>query len=89
LSRHIAETFLRQEGLKTYVTSAAYLELVCSYTCLMHAKQEEIMAAKLRYLGALNKLMFAAEQVRYFVSEVSRMWCLLVTVMMDVSIVSS
>jgi dynein heavy chain len=89
LSRHVAETFIRQEGIKTHVTSAAYLELVRSYACLMRVKQEEIMAAKLRYLGGLNKLMFAAEQVRHFVSAVSRMWCLLMTVMMDVGIVAS
>jgi hypothetical protein len=38
----------------------------------MCVKQEEVMAAKLRYLGGLNKLMFAAEQVRYFVSAVIR-----------------
>jgi len=89
LSRHLAETFSRREGRKTYVTSAAYLELVRSYTSLMPVKQQEIMAAKLRYLGGLNKLMFAAEQVRYFVSAVSRIWCLLATVMMDVGIMSS
>jgi hypothetical protein len=55
----------------------------------MSVKQEEIMAAKLRYLGGLNKLMFAAEQVRQFVSAVSRIWCLLVSVMMDAGIISS
>jgi hypothetical protein len=55
----------------------------------MRSKQEETMAAKLRYLGGLNKLMFAAEQVRYLVSAVGRMWCLLVTVMMDAGITSS
>jgi len=53
----------------------------------MRLKQEEIMVTKLRYLGGLNKLMFAAEQVRYFVSAVSRMLCLLVTVMMDAGII--
>jgi hypothetical protein len=55
----------------------------------MRVKQEELMATKLRYLGGLNKLMFAAEQVRYFLSAVSRMLCLLVTVMMDAGIISS
>ena len=52
------------------MTSAAYLELIRSYTYLMHVKQEEIMAAKLRYMGGLNKLMFAAEEVRHFVPAV-------------------
>jgi len=89
LSRRFAETYLRRGGRKTYVTSAAYLELVRSYKCLMSVKQEEITAAKLRYLGGLNKLMYAAEQVRYFVSAVSRIWCLLMTIMMDAGITSS
>lgn len=51
-----------------------YLELIRSYTYLMHVKQEEFLAAKVRYLGGLDKLMFAAEQVRHFVSAVIRMW---------------
>jgi hypothetical protein len=55
----------------------------------MLVKQEEIMGTKLRYLGGLNKLMFAAEQVRHFVSAVSRMWCLLMTVIMDVGVIAS
>jgi hypothetical protein len=82
LSRHISETFLRREGRRTYITSAAYLELVRSYGCLMGAKQEEIMDAKLKYLDGLNKLIFAAEQVRYFELAVIRIWCLLLRVMM-------
>jgi hypothetical protein len=55
----------------------------------MHAKQEEIMAAKLRYLGGLDKLMFAAEQVRHFISAVICIWFSLMTVMMDADILSS
>lgn len=88
MSRHISETFLRHEGRKTYITSAAYLELIRSYAYLMNAKQEEIMAAKLRYLGGLDKLMFAAEQVRHFMSAVTRIWFSLMTVMMDANVSS-
>jgi dynein heavy chain len=65
-SRHVSDAFFAQEGRKTYVTSAAYLELIQSYTDLNNAKQEEIMKAKLRYMGGLDKLLFAAEQVRQF-----------------------
>lgn len=63
-SRRVSDAFLVQEGRKTYVTSAAYLELIRSFTDLTNAKQEEIMKAKLRYMGGLDKLLFAAEQVR-------------------------
>lgn len=69
--RHVSDAFLTQEGRKTYVTSAAYLELIRSFTDLTNAKQEEIMKAKLRYMGGLDKLLFAAEQVRQFLPVVS------------------
>jgi dynein heavy chain len=67
----VSDAFLAQEGRKTYVTSAAYLELIQSFTDLTNAKQEEIMKAKLRYMGGLDKLLFAAEQVRQFLPVVS------------------
>jgi dynein heavy chain len=43
------------------------LELIRSFTDLTNAKQDEIMEAKLRYVGGLDKLLFAAEQVREFI----------------------
>jgi dynein heavy chain len=60
----MSDTFFTQEGRKTYITSAAYLELIRSYIELTNAKQDEIMEAKLRYLGGIDRLLFAAEQVR-------------------------
>jgi dynein heavy chain len=60
----MSDTFFTQEGRKMYITSAAYLELVRSYIELTNAKQDEIMEAKLRYVGGIDRLLFAAEQVR-------------------------
>jgi dynein heavy chain len=71
LSRRVSDAFFAQEGRRTYITSAAYLELIRSFTDLTNAKQEEIMEAKQRYVGGLNKLLFAAEQVRQFLPFVS------------------
>jgi dynein heavy chain len=64
LSRRVSDAFFTKEGRQTYITSAAYLELIRSFTDLTNAKQEEIMRAKERYVGGLDKLLFAAEQVR-------------------------
>ncbi|PSN57349.1 hypothetical protein C0J52_02087 [Blattella germanica] len=58
-----AEDFFLQEGRKVYITSAAYLELIHSFSELTNVKQSEILEAKLRYIGGLDKLQFAAEQV--------------------------
>jgi dynein heavy chain len=66
LSRQVADAFFTKEGKQTYITSAAYLEFIRSFTDLTNAKQEEIMRAKERYVGGLDKLLFAAEQVRQF-----------------------
>ncbi|PSN39721.1 hypothetical protein C0J52_20675 [Blattella germanica] len=69
--RNTADDFFTKEGRKTYVTSAAYLELIRSFTELNTAKQEEIMLAKQRYLGGLDKLLFAAEQIATMQTELS------------------
>ncbi|XP_021930622.1 dynein heavy chain 12, axonemal isoform X3 [Zootermopsis nevadensis] len=61
--RSVSDTFFMQEGRKTYITSAAYIDLIRSYTELTNAKQDEIMDAKLRYVGGVDRLLFAAEQV--------------------------
>lgn len=66
-SRSVSDTFFMQEGRKTYITSAAYIDLIRSYTELTNAKQDEIMDAKLRYVGGVDRLLFAAEQVRLII----------------------
>jgi dynein heavy chain len=71
LSRRVCDAFFAKEGKQTYITSAAYLEHIRSFTNLTNAKQEEIMRAKERYVGGLDKLLFAAEQVRQFLLAVT------------------
>jgi dynein heavy chain len=63
----VSDRYFTQEGRKTYITSAAYLELIHSYTELTSAKQSEIMEAKMRYVGGVDRLLFAAEQVRLII----------------------
>nr|XP_018918133.1 PREDICTED: dynein heavy chain 7, axonemal [Bemisia tabaci] len=63
VARKISDDYLKATGRKTYVTTAAYLELIQTYVQFTTQKQEEIMAAKMRYVGGLDKLDFAAEQV--------------------------
>lgn len=47
----------------TYVTSASYLELIKSFTDLTNLKQNELMTAKGRYVGGLEKLYYAAVSI--------------------------
>jgi dynein heavy chain len=63
----MSDVYFMQEGRKTYITSAAYLELIHLYTELTSAKQAEIMETKLRYVGGVDRLLFAAEQVRLII----------------------
>ncbi|KAI8807084.1 dynein heavy chain and region D6 of dynein motor-domain-containing protein [Cladochytrium replicatum] len=46
-----------------YVTPTSYLELLHSYKTLLQRRRDEISAIRRRYLGGLDKLQFAAEQV--------------------------
>ncbi|KAJ9581294.1 hypothetical protein L9F63_023528, partial [Diploptera punctata] len=72
-ARKVAEEYLAQEGNMSYITSASYLELIHSFADLTKEKQNEIMEAKLRYLGGLDKLEFAAEQVAAMQQELSEL----------------
>ncbi|XP_015126095.2 dynein heavy chain 12, axonemal [Diachasma alloeum] len=62
-AKEMSEDFYQAKGRKTYVTSAAFLDLIRSYADLMQEKQEELTLARDRYLGGLEKLAFAAEQI--------------------------
>ncbi|KAI5747904.1 hypothetical protein M8J77_019695 [Diaphorina citri] len=59
----ISDRFYADTGRKTYITSASYLALIRSYTEFVNFKLDETMAAKMRYVGGLEKLDFAAQQV--------------------------
>ncbi|XP_048510723.1 dynein axonemal heavy chain 7 isoform X3 [Athalia rosae] len=58
-----SQQFYSACGRKTYITSAAFLDLIRSFADLMIQKQAEISLARDRYLGGLDKLDFAASQV--------------------------
>ncbi|XP_063228083.1 LOW QUALITY PROTEIN: dynein axonemal heavy chain 7-like [Bacillus rossius redtenbacheri] len=62
-SRELSDKFYSATGRRTYVTSAAYLEMVRSYSRIMRLKQEEISQAEQRYAGGLERLLFAEKQV--------------------------
>jgi dynein heavy chain len=57
------ERFFQKLGRKTYVTPTSYLQSISGFKDLINAKQNEIMAAKRRYINGLEKLAFAESQV--------------------------
>ncbi|KAE8738437.1 hypothetical protein FOCC_FOCC016088 [Frankliniella occidentalis] len=72
-SKVAADRFHAATGRKTYITSSAFLELIKSFARLTVAKQEEIMDAKNRYMGGLDKLDFAAAQVAQMQTELTNL----------------
>lgn len=65
-ARKCSEECFNAFSRKTYITSASYLELIKSFTLLTNRKQTEVMAAKNRYLGGLEKLYHAAVSIGKF-----------------------
>lgn len=59
----MSEDFFKATGRKTYITSGSYLNLIRLYSTLITEKQNEVMNAKMRYVGGLDQLQFAASQV--------------------------
>ncbi|KAJ3127539.1 Dynein heavy chain 7, axonemal [Nowakowskiella sp. JEL0407] len=59
----LSERYLRAMSRHNYVTPTSYLELLNAYKGLFNSKQEELMTIRRRYIGGLDKLQFAAEQV--------------------------
>lgn len=55
--------FFHNVNRKTYITSASYLELIKSFTDLTNRKQNEVMSAKKRYEGGLEKLYHASVSI--------------------------
>jgi len=62
----LAKKFEDELGRHVYVTPASYLELILTFKQVIQGKKDEIMNAKLRYLGGLEKLAFAAGEVITF-----------------------
>ena len=60
----LSTKYLNELGRHNYVTPTSYLELINSFKNLLQNKQDEISKAKRRYVVGLEKLAFAASQVR-------------------------
>ena len=56
--------FKSELGRHNYVTPTSYLELISSFKTLLGNKRNEVMKMKKRYEVGLEKLAFAASQVR-------------------------
>lgn len=76
-ARKCSEEFFNALSRKTYITSASYLELIKSFRLLTNLKQTEIMAAKNRYLGGLEKLYHASISIGKFT-------CLLIVMLLNI-----
>ncbi|KAI9097032.1 dynein heavy chain and region D6 of dynein motor-domain-containing protein [Phlyctochytrium arcticum] len=59
----LSERYLAASSRHNYVTPTSYLELLNAYKNLLTARREEVTAVKRRYVGGLDKLQFAAEQI--------------------------
>ncbi|XP_011505656.1 PREDICTED: dynein heavy chain 7, axonemal-like [Ceratosolen solmsi marchali] len=62
-AKSASETFYKNYGRKTYVTSAAFLDLIKIFGILIKEKQQDTILARDRYIGGLDKLEFAAQEV--------------------------
>lgn len=66
-ARKNSDLFFKTLNRKTYITSASYLELIRSFTDLTNKKQNEVMQAKKRYEGGLEKLYHASVSIGIYV----------------------
>ena len=60
----MAIRFWENMGRRNYVTPTSYLELIAAFKALITQRRDEIMRAKRRYEVGLDKLAFAASQVK-------------------------
>ncbi|CAG5101569.1 Similar to DNAH7: Dynein heavy chain 7, partial [Cotesia congregata] len=63
-AKNIAEEFYQITGRRTYITSTGFLDLIRNYARLINIKQKEITEARARYVNGLDKLAFAAEEIK-------------------------
>jgi dynein heavy chain len=62
--REMSERYYETLRRHNYVTPTSYLELILTFKTLLAKKREEILLLKNRYATGLEKLQFAASQVR-------------------------
>ncbi|KAJ3118419.1 Dynein heavy chain 7, axonemal [Phlyctochytrium bullatum] len=69
----LSEKFLASLNRHNYVTPTSYLELLNAYKMLYNSKLDEVSGVKRRYVGGLDKLQFAAEQVMQMQNDLSEL----------------
>ncbi|KAG7205246.1 hypothetical protein KM043_018326 [Ampulex compressa] len=62
-AKDISTDYYNLTGRRTYITTTAFLDLIRTFAELMKEKQQELTLARDRYIGGLDKLGFAAEQI--------------------------
>ena len=65
----LSNDFLEEQGRHNYVTPTSFLELIVTFKSLLGKKQDEVTEAKRRYEVGLEKLQFAAGQVKEMQAE--------------------
>ncbi|CAF0988415.1 unnamed protein product, partial [Didymodactylos carnosus] len=68
-TQKLSEKFLQKLQRYNYVTPTSYLQAISGFKTLITSKQNEIMAAKKRYVKGLEQLAFAETQVGKMRSE--------------------
>ncbi|KAJ3284862.1 Dynein heavy chain 7, axonemal, partial [Borealophlyctis nickersoniae] len=69
----LSERYLAALSRHNYVTPTSYLELLQAYKTLLNKKREEVSAVKRRYVGGLDKLQFAAEQIAHMKEDLTNL----------------
>jgi len=77
-ARDLSLKFLEETGRHNYVTPTSYLELIASFKKLITEQRNSTMSAKMRYVGGLEKLAFAAQQVAVMQKELEDLQPILV-----------
>ena len=62
--RLLSEKFYATLRRRNYVTPTSYLELILTFKSFLSKKRDELTTMRQRYLTGLEKLQFAASQVR-------------------------
>lgn len=62
--RDMSERYFSRLRRHNYVTPTSYLELILTFKALLLSKRDEVDTVRNRYIIGLQKLDFAASQVR-------------------------
>lgn len=62
--QELSERYYSQLRRHNYVTPTSYLELILTFKALLSSKRSEVNELRNRYIVGLQKLDFAASQVR-------------------------